>query len=341
MVSTLLRRVAPALVLFVLTPLVAEYLLGDLLITQLAALPVLALLYGSGAVFIRELARRTGRGWPTILTLGLAYGLVEEGLATQSLFNPHYLGLRLLDYGFIPFLGIGAPWTVLVLSLHPVWSIGVPVALTELMFRSRRTTPWLGRTGLVWFGLLCALGMSMVGSYTSRQEHFAASPVQLALSALSALAAGVAAFSLFRPLRDPAAADSHAASPWLVGTTAFIAGSAFEALSKYAPEGKLIPAVVTVVAILALEAAVLVFIARSSRRAGWSDAHRFALAAGGLLVYCWWGFVIQAALHGPDGWPGHAILVGAALALLVSIGLRQRERAPSPAAGGVPSMDRI
>ena len=323
--GTLLRRVAPVLVLFGLTPLVAEYLLGDLLITQLDALPVLALLYGSGAVVIRELARRSGRGWPAMLTLGLAYAIAEEGLATQSLFTPHYLGLRLLDYGFIPFLGMGAPWTVLVLSLHPIWSIGVPVALTELMFRGRRTTPWLGRTGLIWFSLLCVLGMSLLGSYTSNHEHFTSSPSQLTLSALCALAVGVAAFRLVRPEGEAPTSASQAPSPWLVGATALLAGSALELISKYAPEEKVIPAAVTVLAVLALEAAVLVFIERTSRRAGWSDAHRFALASGGLLVYCWWGFVIQASLHGPSFWPGHAILVAAALALLVLIGLRQRK----------------
>jgi hypothetical protein len=59
-------RLAPA------RPLVGKYLLGNVSIVEIGALPILALLYGSGAVLIRELARRGGRGWPTILTLGLA-----------------------------------------------------------------------------------------------------------------------------------------------------------------------------------------------------------------------------------------------------------------------------
>ncbi|SNR42784.1 hypothetical protein [Actinomadura mexicana] len=40
------------------------------------------------AVLIREAARRTGRGWPTIVLLGAAFGLVQAGLIDQSLFNP-------------------------------------------------------------------------------------------------------------------------------------------------------------------------------------------------------------------------------------------------------------
>jgi hypothetical protein len=48
-------------------------------------------LYGTVAVLIREITRRTGRGWPTILLLGAAFGLVQAGLIDQSLFNPGYL----------------------------------------------------------------------------------------------------------------------------------------------------------------------------------------------------------------------------------------------------------
>lgn len=48
-------------------------------------------LYGTVAVLIREITRRTGRGWPTILLLGAAFGLIQAGLIDQSLFNPGYL----------------------------------------------------------------------------------------------------------------------------------------------------------------------------------------------------------------------------------------------------------
>src|SRR5215831_12972820 len=93
----------PCAVLFFLAPLVGEVLAGstplDILGSPASFLTLLlleALLYGSGAVLIREIARRTGRGWPAILGLGLAYGVLEEGLITQSFFNPDFLGLHLL-----------------------------------------------------------------------------------------------------------------------------------------------------------------------------------------------------------------------------------------------------
>ena len=88
-------------------------------------------LYGCGALLIREVARRTDRGWPTIVLLASAYSLIEEGFLTQSLFNPNYVGQRLLDYGYIPRLGTSLNWSVLVLSIHVVWSIATPILIAE------------------------------------------------------------------------------------------------------------------------------------------------------------------------------------------------------------------
>src|ERR1700750_2662395 len=109
-----MRRVLPAIALFFLSPLVAEFLLGDFTFAQLTFLVLLAPAYGGAAVLIRECTRRTGRGWPTMVLLALAYGVLEEGLETQSLFNPDYLHAHLLDTGYVPALGIAVPWTLFV-----------------------------------------------------------------------------------------------------------------------------------------------------------------------------------------------------------------------------------
>src|SRR5690554_5346782 len=81
----------PALGLFLLAPLVGEFLLGNLPISFLGALVAVAPLYGGGALLIREVGRRGGLGWPGLLALCLAFGVVEEAFVTQSLFNQDYL----------------------------------------------------------------------------------------------------------------------------------------------------------------------------------------------------------------------------------------------------------
>src|SRR3954468_768889 len=107
-----IRRAAPAIALFFLSPLVAEFLLGDFTLAQLSFLILLAPAYGGAAVLIREVTRRSGRGWPTMVLLALTYGLIEEGVETQSLFNPDYLHAHLLEHGFVPAVGMSIPWTI-------------------------------------------------------------------------------------------------------------------------------------------------------------------------------------------------------------------------------------
>ncbi|MBO1911759.1 hypothetical protein J4G37_44105, partial [Microvirga sp. 3-52] len=69
----------------------AEYLIGILSITEIGYILFLAPMYGGGALLIREVTRRTSRGIITMLVLGIAYGLIEEGLIDQMLFNRFYL----------------------------------------------------------------------------------------------------------------------------------------------------------------------------------------------------------------------------------------------------------
>jgi len=78
-----IRRVAPAVGLFLIAPLVAEFLLGDLPIKMLGALVILAPLYGGGALIVREVVRRTGRGWPSIFVLAFAYAVFEEAFTRR------------------------------------------------------------------------------------------------------------------------------------------------------------------------------------------------------------------------------------------------------------------
>lgn len=77
-------------------PWVAEVLFGATPLSRMGALLVVAPLYGGGAILIRELARRRGTGWGSIFLLGAAYGVIEEGLAIQSIFNPNLFNAGLL-----------------------------------------------------------------------------------------------------------------------------------------------------------------------------------------------------------------------------------------------------
>jgi hypothetical protein len=285
------KSVLPAIGLFFLAPLVAEYLLGNLPITMLPALVLMAPLYGGGALLIRELVRRAGRGWPSIVLLALAYGILEEGFTTQSLFNPNYLSLNLhlLQPAYIPALGIGGWWTVFVLALHTVWSICVPIALVEATVRERATTPWLGRLGLGVAVFLFALGVAGTTWMGLRQDRFVASPAQLASAAVAIVCLAVAAFLLPRP--GAPAGSGFIPNPWFVGAMALVCGSA---ILMIPPRWGWWAVSAILVIEVGMAAAVLVW----ARRAAWSLRHRLALAGGAALAYAWHSFIGKPVVGG-------------------------------------------
>jgi hypothetical protein len=347
----MLKCLAPVLCLFLITPLIAEYLLGNVPMTWIILLPILSLLYGSGAVLIRELARRNGRGWPTMVTLALAYAVIEEAFATQSWFNPNFAGQRLLDYGYVESLGTSPSWIVFVLILHVAWSICAPIALTEVIFTKRRLEPWLGTKGICIVGALFTSSVLLLMVHFITKDRFVASPTQFVVSGSVAIVLIVAAFVLFLPQPSAAAAEENdrgrlrtadfqpAPQPWVLGSTAMIAGSAFYILQEFAPKvdistisqapgidmlslGSHVPAWLTATLSLSIAAGMLFFVGWAARRSGWSDHHRFALACGAVLVYCWWGFFVEADLYGTAALPGRVLLVAAALLFLRRTGLR-------------------
>ena len=219
-----MKRVWPAIALFLIAPLVAEFLLGDLPINMLGALVILAPMYGGGALLIREVVRRRGGGWPNIVVLGMAYALFEEAFTTQTLFNPNYLhlNLHLLQPAYIPALGIGVWWTMHVLTLHTVWSISVSIALAESLVPDRATVPWLGRAGLAVTAVLFLLGAAASTAITLKFDPFLASKFQFAIAAfVCAILLGVS-FRLPRRAASPTA--ESAPSPWLAAGAALLAG---------------------------------------------------------------------------------------------------------------------
>ena len=321
-------RLLPPLFLVVLTPLVAEYLLGDLPATFLVPLPVLALMYGTGAVLVREAVRRAGGGLLTHLLLALAYAVLEEGLVTQSLFNPDYMHQHLLAYGFVRWLGTAPPWAVYVFGLHVMWSLSVPIGLTEALFAGSRRTPWLGRIGLAVMGLLFALGVGLCAAYSMRTASDFASPAQLAAALALVLALVSLAFALRR--RAVQARDT-APPPWPVTLLAAgVGGSLFVGAYMLGASTLHWPWQATVGADLMLGLSLIGYFAWAAR-GRWRALDGWAAAMGGLLAYAWLGFVIDRALHGTTDLGPHAVLTVALCALGAFAGLHAASQARAEA----------
>jgi hypothetical protein len=274
----------PAVGLFFVAPLVAEFLLGNLSLKLLPALIVLAPMYGGGALLIREMVRGKQRGWRSILLLGAAYTLIEEGFVTQSLFNPDYLRMHmhLLDHAWIPALGIGAWWTLFMFNVHTFWSIAVSIALVEAVVPARATMPWLGAIGKSVVAVLFLAGLAANFHFTINQDHFFASQVQFLSTGVICLLLIVSAFLL--PSQTPRRASGPVPHPWLTGAVAFILGLAVLLI----PSGWNWRAVT---AMLFVDFLFLSLMLALSGRTQWTPLHQLSLAAGGALAYGLHAFV--------------------------------------------------
>jgi hypothetical protein len=311
-----LRRIAPALALLMLSPLVAEFLLGDFSIRQIGLSVVLLPQYGGGALLVRETTRRAGKGWPSMILLALAYALIEEGFTTQSLFNPNYAGLRLLDYGFIPALGTSLDWVVFVLTLHIVWSVASCIAIAEGLAGSRWATPWLGRIGLAVTVFLFLLGCTLTTIFTSKTFPFVASSRQFAGVAIAAVASIVTALKFF----GGSGARVHGSVPavWLPGVVSLLLCSSFYLLYERGPQWGLHPTV-TLAGMLALELMAIALITIWSKRPGWGPRHVLAAATGAILTYGWLGITRMISGSTALGVPTTAVDVAGQIFLLLGI----------------------
>ena len=284
------NQFVPPLALLFSAPLIAEFLLGDFNIRQLAYLGIFVPLYGAVALFVREMVRRTGRGWPTMLLSALVCGLIYEGLVNQTLFNPNFAGAHLLKYGFIPSLGTSFNYAAFILTLHTVWSISTPIALAEGLAGERSREPWLNVPALVVVGLLALLGLAGTAASTIARYKFVSSPMQYA--SISVLILIVIYFG-FRVIKKPQAVlvsdrPDRAPSQWLVSLVAFGLSSAFMIWFHYAPDHQL-DATLGLAVLLALDALGVIVFAIWARRSGWGAGYIVAAGAGAVMTYGWFG----------------------------------------------------
>ena len=303
-----MRRLAATATLAILSPFTAEFLLGDQYLAgppelgrQLGMFAMFVAFYGAAALLIREVTRRLGRGWPTMLTLSLAFAVFEEGLLTQTLFNPHYLGLDLLSFGYIPALGIAAPWTVYVLGLHVVWSMGAPIAIAEALFGRE---PWLKKVGVSLWSISFVLGSvaTFAITYSFSETPFIAHPAQLGTAAL--VVAGLVVLAL-RGFRQPpwTSTPGNAWVTFALGLGATVAFQFVLHASGFFGSPWLVTGLM-----LALSCISTYVVLRMR-------APAFPLAAGALVTYCGLG-LLTAVKQGGAATAEQVILILVAIGLL-------------------------
>jgi hypothetical protein len=238
-------------------------------------------LYGSGAILVRELVRRRRLGWGSVLLLGAAYGILEEGLVVTSWFNPSWPDLGLLaTYGRL--LDTSWVWAVGLTIYHAVVSITLPIVLTEALFPSIADQPWLGKRGLrivaSWLTVASLLGLVGFGFLAFRGHGYTHPPLMY-LGALL-VASGFVWLGLRPSPKMPVAPDASALPGlWKLRVLAFGATCAFFCSLWALPHLVAFP-IVPIAAMLGLVVLASRWMAHWSRRANWGRLQQVALTSG-------------------------------------------------------------
>ncbi|MET0448691.1 MAG: hypothetical protein ABW004_09800, partial [Aeromicrobium sp.] len=194
-------RWLPLLGVLLLAPWFAEMSWGGYPLTDI---PVIVLflgpMYGGAALLIRETARRAGRGWPTIVLLAAAFGVLQAGLVDQSLFNPAYDRYDFQHPVHVDGIDVSLYYLLAFVAGHVVASIVAPIAVAECWTR-RPHARWLTRrtTWLVAALYVLATAVNHLGVKDEVGHGFQASPVQMT-AAVGVVAVLLAAAVTWGPL---------------------------------------------------------------------------------------------------------------------------------------------
>jgi len=299
----------PLLALVLLSPVIAEMLSGSTppleWLNPIAAL-LLIWLYGTGVLVMRETAVRWKTGWPSILLLGAAYGIIEEGLAVKSFFDPGWMDLGTLAW-YGRWFDVNWVWAVWLTIYHAVVSIAIPIFLVEWIWPRTRGLPLTSRRGYITAIALLAGATVFINillnPYRPSFWHLLGAAAAVAFLAW-------AAKKYAGPLwaRLPARRLPRSPRVYALAGFGFLMGSFL--LYGGGPSFGIIPSI-TILEGAAVLAAVMLLVRRTSDDPARWARQRFAFVAGAM------GFlIVLAAFLEIAGWRGMAI-VGAAFAFLL------------------------
>jgi hypothetical protein len=325
------KRISPALVLFFFAPAVGELLSGSAppaeFFTPLALI-ILTALYGGGALLIREQTLRWGKRWPTIFVLGLAYGILEEGLMVKSFFDPAWPDLGTLGvYG--RWAGVNWVWSLGLTIYHAVFSIAISIFLVELMFPERRDDRWLGKRGVVGISLLLLVDV-LFGAFVL--TTYWPTAITYILTFVVMLMLYILARKM--PERWFETSKGSARRPLLFGLLGFFGTTGMFLQSGLLSESE-IPAMVTMLSMTATMVLIYFILRRISGEGAWTDEHRLALTSGALMFFVLFAPLQELDTTRLDNPSGMTIVAMAAV--LILIWLRRKVRRSTVVQEAAPS----
>jgi hypothetical protein len=291
-VRILIQPKRPVFALLILAPTLPELLTGSTPISNLLFNPIqfvisFALdvgLYGAGALLIREFVVYYRKGWASVLLLGAAYGIAEEGFAVHTFFQTSGNPVGVLgSYGHAA--GVDWLWALGLTVFHATYSIALPILLTELAYPAAKGVRWLDRSSVVVLAVVYLAVVLFAAFFVGHGPSLAALGFFLAVVAgLIVLAATVPA-DLIHLASRPSRIGRWGL--WLAGSLEWDAWIAVLIVSS----ARIVPAAAAAAIIFGANGlAVAVVLGR----VGWDNLERSKLRfATGMLVplFLWDGFL--------------------------------------------------
>ncbi|GAA1486645.1 hypothetical protein [Brachybacterium fresconis] len=301
------------------------------------ALVFFGALYGAPALLARDLARRLGWGWPSLLVMFAALGVVQACLIDQSLFAADYGGYtgwaENREPTLIPALGFSGYNAYSFLIGHVIFSFAAPVALAEAWSPRRARTPWLGRIGTILAGLAYLGAAALI---VSDPESQSGSVPQL-LGACGVVGALVIVAAVVGRRARAAASEPSAARGeiplWAIVLTAVVAAVVPDLVPPTWPG---------VAGAVAVSAGFGIALLLAARRRRWSIRHAAAVAVGfllarGLLAFTY--FPLSGEVSPAAKYTHNAVMLLVVL-FAGAVALRRHPRSPESIRGtGVASSD--
>jgi hypothetical protein len=296
-------RSHPVLCLLLLSPGIPEYLSGSSPLNAIILNPPMfgfqlianLGLYGPGVLLVREAKVRWRKGWGTVLLLGAAYGILEEGVALSTLFNPTAGPVGALGvYGH--WLGVSWVWVAGIIPVHMIYSISIPILILGLALPDTNGRQFLQGRKLP--AALVILGIDVFALFlliTLGVKFWMGTPVLVG----SLLAIAVLVISARKVKSDVIRAAPGAPRSSLRRMAAL--GAVFYPcvlLTEFLVKGAGAPALVDFLLVIGVQGLFLVYVLRVAGSAG-NERTLIALAFGLVLPIAAFGVISEASFPVP------------------------------------------
>jgi len=314
------QGILPALTLSVLSVFIPEILMGSTPASRAEQWILEWIFYGSGVLLVGEIACRYRLKPISVILFGLAFGLIEEGLLLQSVFNPDFLNLD-ISYGRM--WGVNWVWAQFIVVYHALFSISIPVFLARLAFLKYGGQPWLSKIGLAVVAGLYILTSFFYFTIFQSLSEFRAPVAGLVVVFLLAVVFVALAFLIKKKLFSESSDKSI--PPVLTGVVSVMfSGLWLFGLREVFTKGDGLPSwVIQLSGIVLIGLLVILIYLRRNQR--WSLKNQFSVLAGGTVAGAVYGLYINVQSGNRIDLIFQIIFISIALSLLVLLGNRLRQ----------------